>query len=365
MKKLTRRPTRFDGLTLGLDVHKKMIQWCVLDRNGDELVNDQIESTRRAVRRLIRRLERQGAVQVSLEATGCYLWIHDLLVELLGRDRVHVAAPSRVRVIAESSSKSDDSDAWWLAYLLFEGRLPEAFTAEGDLRELRIACRELRSVTDERADLMRRMKSHLAQVGLSFSSSDWGSAVGWQRIGKLVKSAAQGMRRQAIERLWQRIQVLTEEQAYWSDQVRQLSGRFHEVALIEQEIPGFGATLSPIVWSELGDPRRYKSAKAFAKATGITPGYRISAGRRKGKKITREGSAHGRWALTRAVIGSLRCTKCPAGVIIGDWVRARLQRQSKTRAIVAAARKLAEAIWRLFTLGEAFDVTRAFGGRAA
>ncbi len=36
------------------------------------------------------------------------------------------------------------------------------------------------------------------------------------------------------------------------------------------------------------------------------------------------------------------------------------QRRSKARA--AAARKLAESIWRLFHYGELFDMARPFGG---
>ena len=52
-----------------------------------------------------------------------------------------------------------------MAYLLQERRLPDAFMAEGDLRELRIASRELCSVVGERSALMRRMRSRLAQLG--------------------------------------------------------------------------------------------------------------------------------------------------------------------------------------------------------
>ena len=76
------------------------------------------------------------AMQVALEASGCFLWAFDLLVERLGCERVHVAAPSKVRAIADSQEKNDANDAWWLAWLMREEWLPEAFVAEGDLREL-------------------------------------------------------------------------------------------------------------------------------------------------------------------------------------------------------------------------------------
>jgi hypothetical protein len=35
MKKLMRRAVRFKGFTLGLDVHKGFIEYCLLDGSGD------------------------------------------------------------------------------------------------------------------------------------------------------------------------------------------------------------------------------------------------------------------------------------------------------------------------------------------
>lgn len=363
MKKLNRRPNRFRGQTLGLDLHKRVLRYALLNRQGDEVVNQEVAADRQVLTRLVQEARQQGPVQVALEASGCFLWAYDLLVELLGRDRVHVAAPSRVRVIAQSSEKTDANDAWWLAYLLFEGRLPEAFVAEGRLRELRIACREYRAVTGERADLMRRFKSHLAQRGRSVSKSDWASAVGWQRIERVLERVAdQGLRVEALRRLWQRIQSLTEEKTYWQEQVKVLSSSFAEIARMQEVMPGIGEMLSAIVWAELGDPRRYHSPKAYGKATGLTPGNRISAGRRRRKGISRESSAHVRWALTRAVVACLRSTQGP-GLAVRLWVECRVRRRgSKKHAIVPAARKLAEGIWRLFTMDEAFEVTMPFGG---
>jgi transposase len=302
------------------------------------------------------------ALQVVLEASGCFVWAYDLLVRRVGRDHVHVAAPSKVRVIAEAGEKTDATDAWWLAYLQYEGRLPTAFVAEGDLRELRVVCREYRSVVDERSGLMRRLRSHLAQLGLKLGKSDFKSVEGRARVSEMAQRvrADHGQRGSAIARLWTRIVALDEEAAYWNQQRAALAKRFDEVKLLDTELAGVGEQLASIVYSELGDPRRYRSAKAYAKATGLTPGYRESAGRRSKQSITREGSSHVRWALTRAVVSCLRC-KQGAGVWVKTWVGHKKKRKATKAAFVAAARKLAEAVWRLFALGEAFDLARAFG----
>ncbi len=222
MKKPHRRPVRFKGLSVGIDLHKQFLQYSVLSPEGEELASDRAGSRPEVLEKLLddwcqglpggwesaigegkSKGKSKGTseggglgVQVSLEASGCFMWAYDLLVARLGRERVHVAAPSKVRVIADSMEKNDENDAWWLAYLLWEGRLPEALVAEGDLRELRIASRELRSVVDERSDLKRRMKSHLAQLGLGFSASAWASDTGRVAIAALVAEveASHGVR---------------------------------------------------------------------------------------------------------------------------------------------------------------------------
>ena len=365
MKKLRRRVEKFNGLSVGLDLHKRFIQVSILDRRGDEILAERFRSDQAVLSEQVDRwLALKGAdkgLAVALEASGCFVWAYDLLKAKLGKQAVSVAAPSKVKAIAEAGEKTDASDAWWLAYLLQERRLPEAFVAEGNLRELRIASRELRSVVDERSDLMRRMRSHLAQLGVSFAKSDWASVPGRQRITTLVDQAeaSEGLRGQAIARLWQRIQALDEEVKHWNQQVQSLSKKFDQVALLDEQLPGVGPVIAAIVWSELGDPDRYRSAKAYAKATGLSPGYRESGGRRSKGRITREGSAHVRWALTRAVLSCMRCTKGP-GVAVKAWVQRQARRKPRKAAMVAAARKLAEGIWRLMKLGEAFDLRRTF-----
>jgi transposase len=362
MKKLRRESEPFKGLSIGLDLHKSFIQFSVLDGSGGEIDAGRIVSAAKELDGLMERLAMPGTpLQVAMEASGCFVWVFDRLAARLGRQAVHVAAPSKVKAIAQAGEKTDQTDAWWLADLLRVGRLPEAFVAEGDLRDLRVVSRELRSVVDARSDLMRRMKSHLAQLGMGFPASDWASVEGRSRIAALVARvrAEHGERGEAIGRLWSRIGAMDEEVDHWRERVKRIGKRFEQIKLIDEEMPGVGWQLAAVVWSELGDPGRYHDAKAYAKATGLTPGYRSSGGRAGKGKITREGSAHARWALTRAVVGAMRCRGGP-GLAVKKWVQRMCRRKSKKAAMVAAARKLAEGIWRLFRLGEAFDLARAF-----
>jgi transposase len=361
MKKLTRKVVRFKGLTLGLDLHKKFIEWCLLDQKGDQIEGGRIGSNEKELRKLLEKWKGQ-ALQVCMEACGCFIWVFDLAKAQLGHEAVHVAQPSRLHVIANSLEKNDANDAWWLAYILYEGRLPEAHVAEGKQRDLRIATRELRSYTDQRSDLLRRFKSHLAQAGVGAPKNWHASKVGRAKAKELV-AGIEGERGQALERLRREIARFTRTLLFWRTRIAAQSKGFPNVAVLRAEMPGIGPTIAPIIVAELQDPKAFHSEKAYAKATGLIPGQRESGGKSQKVGITRAGSRHARWAFTRAVLSCLRC-KRGVGQRIRQWVGQRARYKPKCKVIVAAARKLAEGVWRLFALGEAFDLARAFPVKA-
>lgn len=358
MKKLMRRSERFKGFSLGLDVHKGFIEYCLLDAAGDQLEGGRISSREPELRALLLKLKSRGDVQASLEACGCFVWIFDVLSEMLGRSKVHVGQPSRIAVIANSLEKNDANDAWWLAYLLFEGRMPECYVAEGAVRELRIASRELRYFTDARADLLRRLKSHLAQAG-KVIPKNWHTSKVRREQAKNVIKKVRGERRLALLALYRTIQRLGRQMRYWLERVKTLSKALPEVQTLVDEMPGIGSVLGGAVVAELGSPKRFYSAKGYAKATGLTPGYRESGGKSARSTITRQGSAQARWAFTRAVLSCLRA-KSGTGEQVKRWVQERSKYKPKKLMIVAAARKLAEGVWRLFNYGEAFNLAAAF-----
>ncbi len=344
---------------MGLDVHQSFIEYVILDRKGDEERGGRVAWARAGLEEILGLVRRRKA-QYSLEACSSFLWVYDFLVERVGRERVHVAQPHRVRPIANSLEKNDANDAWWLAYLCFEGRLPEAYVAENEIRELRIATRELRSAVDRRSDLIRRFRSHLAQEGLRVRERNF-HAVHAREAARARFEEVEGMRRAALERILAAIEVADEGIAWWREQVEVLCRDLPAVQTMVEEMPGFGPVIASLVYGELGDPRRFKSAKAYACATGLVPGYRESGGHRTPMGMSRAGSGRARWAFTRAVISCLRCRTGP-GVSVKYWVLRRCRAKPKRKVIVAAARKLAEGIWRLFNYGEGFDLAQAFPG---
>jgi len=69
-----------------------------------------------------------------------------------------------------------------------------------------------------------------------------------------------------------------------------------------EEMPGMKSIVAGLVYGELGSPKRFHSEKAYAKATGLIPGYRKTGGKTQVIQMTREGSRLLRWGFTRAVL---------------------------------------------------------------
>lgn len=364
MPKIIEAPVAVNVHVLGLDVHKSVTVYCLLDERGHVVAKGSVDSTRPHIERLLRGMVDPHRAHVTLEACGGMLWLYDILQDRLGPDRVHLAHPRHVQVIARSTRKNDLSDAYWLAWLTREGRLPEAWVPEGRWRDLRLASRERRRASVRRTRAVVELRAQLRQLGERVPTVrlDTDKAQIW--LQGVIESAPEEISL-ALRLGRERIVAAEREIDIWLERLDAIAANLPEVARLEKAIPGAGRVLAATILAETGPVERFHSPGGLARYTGLTPSDRSTGGRVIHGGITREGSGDLRWALTQVVMGCLRATR-GRGVIIGDWVRAR-QRRTGTRAKVraAAARKLAEAVWRCFHMGEDFDVTRPFGGTEA
>jgi transposase len=116
----------------------------------------------------------------------------------------------------------------------------------------------------------------------------------------------------------------------------------HEVGKLLLSIDGLGPHSAARIIAAVGDPARFKSARAFAAYVGVVPGLRQS-GKQSGRRapIAPMGNARLRRALWMPVLGAVRRN---------PWLRAfyeRLRAAGKPAklALVAALRKLLHAVY--------------------
>ncbi len=362
MNKLNDPVRKVNAQSVGMDVHKTVTVYCVLDASGRTVREGRCASRRSDIESLLKEVLCLGETHVAFEASRSSIWVHEVVSNLVGADHTHVANAKQISAIANSKKKNDQNDAWWLAYLTSEGRLPGAYVPEGEILELRVATRERAAAVRYRTKIINRLKGHLAQMGEVVPSS----SVRTQEAQLFLMEkavATTGARGQALRGCLDELGYQDAVIAEWDELIRTISVKLPAVQRIADEIPGLGAVLASTVVAEAGDIQRFHSAKAFACATGLTPSDRSTSGKTLHGGISREGSPHLRWALTQGAMACLRA-RSGAGFAAGNWIRAREKRMGfKAKARVAGGRKLAEAIWRLFHYGECFDPARPFGGK--
>jgi len=111
-----------------------------------------------------------------------------------------------------------------------------------------------------------------------------------------------------------------------------------------------------VVLSELGDWRRFRSAKRVVAYAGLDPGSRESAGKARQLKITKEGSKLLRWAMVETawrLVGKLRYWRTM-------FEQLKRNTGSEKKAIVAVARRVLCVMFAMLRDGRPYQmVTQA------
>jgi transposase len=329
---------------VGIDLHKKTISLCVVNQARQRLDERRFRCAEAG--RIVEYFGKLGTFQAVVEATASYEWLVRLLEPLA--DRVVLAHPKKLRVIAESTRKSDKIDARVLAEFLALDMVPSAYRPTPRQREHRVLVRH-RCYLQRRITSIRNKVRHIIG-GYNADRPDLFTAEGQAYLGGLALSTSD---RFAVE------QLLTEwefQRGQLKALTKQLQAFIGQAPVAEAEarallgtIPGVGPVTTEVVLSELADPRRFRSAKCAVAYAGMVPGQRESDGKRKELHIERTGSKLLRWALTEAAWRLVRHTS--------RWQRVFDQlshRTGRKKAIVAVARRLLGVMMALLKSGQPY-----------
>ena len=133
---------------VGVDLHKQSISLCVMSQaaSGRKVV-DRKRFACEDEASIAAYFASLGSHQVVVEATASYEWFVQLVEPTA--DRVVLAHPKKLRIIAESTKKTDKLDAQVLAEMLALDMIPEAWRPTPRVREHRVLVR-LRRRTSRR-----------------------------------------------------------------------------------------------------------------------------------------------------------------------------------------------------------------------
>ena len=108
---------------VGIDLHKKTISICVVNQERQKIDYKRFACS--APQTIVDYFRRLGRFHAVVEATASYEWLVRLLEPLA--ERIVLAHPKKLRVIAESTKKTDRLDAQVLAEFLARDQIPRAY----------------------------------------------------------------------------------------------------------------------------------------------------------------------------------------------------------------------------------------------
>ena len=328
---------------IGLDIHKKDIQACVLDENGKFVLGERIRTDVVDIGHFFEKIERMNDddLPVVIEATGFYFWIHDVI-----RDRNHdvkVVHPAAAKGMMKERSKTDRNDAYMLARLLRMGELDGIYVPSKEVRDMREPTRHRESLVRKKGDLKREVLAHLLQKGVkvpaehrtNFSQKH----VAWMRsLDDFVINERLDVLELIMEKIGN-VEKLIEER-YGTDE---------EIELI-RTVPGIGMVTASVIKAEIGDLARFSSSKDLAAYVGLTP-MTYQSGEKQWSGHTRPGNSRIKHVLIEATLFHFR--NCPTSKI-SQYYQRKQDAIGKKKAIVAGGRKMLEAIFFMLVRKQAF-----------
>lgn len=317
---------------IGVDLHKNSITVCVMNEERTVLARKTLYCCRPD--QIVEFFRQWRPFKVVIEATAGYFWFVELVEPLA--EEVVLANPAKLRVIAESTKKTDRLDAQTLTEFLARDMIPAAHRPPLRQRQHRELVRHRQYIrgrmTSVRCKIRHILSNHNADRKDLFSPE-----CGLAYLKQVKLSDAE---RFVIKQLWSeyedhfaRLTALTKKIRSF---IRKAPKREAEDRKIIKTAPGVGTVTAEVVISELGDVKRFRNAKTVCAYAGMVPRVRQTGGKKsKDLQITKEGSGLLRWALVEAAWRVVN--QSPRW----EAVFTRLKKRSgHKRAIVAVARKL-------------------------
>lgn len=350
---------------VGLDVHADTIVIAVAEEGrGAAKVLAKIPHCWKSLFAKLKSLATKGRLMICYEAgpTG-YLLCRKL--RSAGFD-CQVIAPSLIPRKSGQGVKTDRRDAVALAHFLRSGDLTQVWVPDEECEALRDLSRAREAAKSAELAARQQLSKFLLRHGRRWELSTWTKKhLDWIR-GQQFEYAAQ-MRvladaLQAVEDATARVERLEKDLEALAPKVQHL----WPIIRALQALRGIAFISAVTIVSELGDLKRFGSARQLMAYLGLVPSEHSSGLTQRRGSITKSGNSHVRRILveaahhahrlpTRSKILRQRQLGLAPGVIrIATKAQSRLHRRamqlyqkgkSKPKVVVAIARELAGFVW--------------------
>lgn len=328
---------------IGLDLSLKTAQAAVLDPSGELVLESTIRASETGLRRFF---AGQAPSLIVVEAGGTSAWVARLAEE--AGHEVLVANPRRVKLISESSRKTDRVDALTLA------RLAQADPALlAPIRHRSEQTQRSRGLLRVRGCLIRQRTETINVVrgllrGFGYQVRIGAAARFTQRLEKLELPIEL---RAMVSLLLVSIDHLSAQIEKAEQAIEELAEQ-HPVIDLLKTVPGVGQLIATNYVLCIEDPGRFTKARDVAGFLGLAPRVHQSGAVLRIGGITKEGDGELRRLLVQGAHVLLRCKRDSD---LQRWGLRLKERVGTKKAVVAVARKLAVVLLVMWRDGAAFE----------
>ncbi len=324
---------------IGLDIHKAHVMVAIVDAQQQLLLKPCKVSSSQFQHWAEAHLHPSD--QVVLEASGDAWLLVDQLQPLV--ERVAVANPNQVKLIASSMVKTDKRDALTLARLLAVNLVPEVWVPPQPVRELRALVQHRQQLAKAHRAAINRLRSlcHRHHLIPPHNHIEAAVARGWWAALQLPLN----------ERL-----IVLQNLALLDELDRSLTAIDDELARLSVndiwrqpmafllQLPGIGLCTGMTILSAIGDIQRFPSAKHLVGYSGLGARVHSSGQTYRTGGITKQGRPELRTALIEAAWTAVRQSAVWRQRF--DHFAVRIGRR---QAIAAIARKRLVVMWHVLS----------------
>jgi transposase len=329
-------------LYCGLDVHKTVVEACILDAQGAVITRRRFDLTPTNLLDFCKRHLGPQA-KVALEATTNVWAVVKLVRPLVGE--VVVSNPLATKAIAQSKVKTDKVDALVLAQLLRCDFLPTVWQPDDATLELRQLISRRTGLVGQQTAVKNRLHSVLAMRLLTVPCPQLFSNDGLAFLRQVVLDADGRLMVDSDLRL---LDAVAQEITALDQQIAKRG--FDEVKVkLLMTLPGVSVTVATAVLAALGDVTRFRDGDAAAAYLGLVPSTKQSGDNCYHGRITKPGNGNARWMLVQAA-QHVRTHPGPLGHFYNKLKR----KKNYNVAVVAVARKLVVIAWHMLKKNEPY-----------
>ena len=331
----------------GIDLHAKTMYVCILDREGQVLLHENLKSRPEAFLEAVAPF--RDDLVVAVECMFTWYWLADLCrregIEFVLGHALYMKA------IHGAKAKNDKVDAYKIATLLRGGNLPKAYVYPPEMRATRDLLRRRLHLVRRRGNLLAHIQNTHHQYNLAVPAAKVAYAA--NRAG-VAEAFTEPDVRKSLEVDFGLI-------AHYDETIRDLElhlvrrakghnpQAFHRL----RSVPGIGKILALAILYEIHDIARFPRVQDFLSYARLVKCEHSSAGKRLGSGGAKIGNVHLRWAFSEAAVFFLRNN--PEGQ---KHLRRVAGRHGKAKALSILAAKLGRAVYFMLRKDRVFEMER-------